>query len=1100
MRPDKLTVSAFGPYADKTEFDLALLGGHGIFLITGDTGAGKTSIFDAITFALYGEASGLTRPVGTLRSDFAAGGVKTFVELLFSHRGKQYILRRNPKYQRPKKSGSGVTTEIADGTLTLPDGRVITGYKDVTAKIEELLGINYRQFKQIAMIAQGEFLSLLHADSKERGEIFRRVFSTELYVFVQKQLKEREKEARKKCGEDEWKLAQYMSGIICPAYAEKPEDAAEASEALEADANETGVDKTDGGDADEAEGKVEASGKPTDLTDADEGRSLWQDMEKYRSRADIYGVKEIIALLETLNTRDMDQVSQIKIRVDQLAQAGARLIEEMTKGEILNQAVRALQNMRKKKASLDELGEGIKQIEISVETAKKALLRVAHTELAYKKAMEQQQELSEEIKTLEERITSQEAELGELVNVCERERKKEQERERLLQNIGKLERTLPRYEQADELKKELKKLLDAAKDKETKEAELCNKLELLKAEISKQKKEVQCLADAELTLARCEHEREQLRNRQKGLRDLLLFGETLTAAKAEEQRLQGDYQRAEQSYLKKNEEYINKETAFFRSQAGLLAESLKEGEPCPVCGSQRHPRKAVKESDSVSQWELRELRSGNETCRKKMEGLSAAASEKKAEVRAASAQLVKLAQEYISEWAEGGAAQIQTEAERLLKDCQEKLGENETERQGFCADVKRKTACEQELGSLEKAVEQLATELEAVAVRKNSAKETLNLKSGQLALLQAELEYKSMIDAEAVVKQQQLLLQNLKKALAEAEEAYQEGKSRRESSRVLLAEQKSRLNGMKSRTEQEKYIYLKALSDNGFDNELAYRSSLRAENDIAAMERNVRQYHDEKMKTLAEILRLEEETCNRMPCDMDELKAEQSRLEEEREALDDRGRRIASRLGSNSVAVANLKRVLQDYLAHQKEFEGVSKLSRTANGELAGKQKLAFEQYVQAFYFSRILREANKRLLGMTSNRFELLRQREAQDIRSQTGLEIEVLDHYTGKVRSSKSLSGGESFKASLSLALGLSDVIQSFAGGVQVDTLFIDEGFGALDAESLEQAIQTLGSLASGNRLVGIISHVSELKERIDKQVIINKTVEGSRIQIVV
>jgi exonuclease SbcC len=207
---------------------------------------------------------------------------------------------------------------------------------------------------------------------------------------------------------------------------------------------------------------------------------------------------------------------------------------------------------------------------------------------------------------------------------------------------------------------------------------------------------------------------------------------------------------------------------------------------------------------------------------------------------------------------------------------------------------------------------------------------------------------------------------------------------------------------------------------------------------------------------------------------------------------------VAIRLSANRETAADLEKMLRQRRASHEEYTLVNGLSRTANGELAGKEKLAFEQYVQASYFNRILQEANKRLAPMSGGRFQLLRREVAQSLAAQSGLDLDVLDHYTGKVRDVRTLSGGESFKASLSLALGLSDVVQSFAGGLQVDALFVDEGFGALDADSLEQAIRTLAQLTAGNRLVGIISHVAELGERIDKQLLVKKTNRGSEVEL--
>ena len=339
----------------------------------------------------------------------------------------------------------------------------------------------------------------------------------------------------------------------------------------------------------------------------------------------------------------------------------------------------------------------------------------------------------------------------------------------------------------------------------------------------------------------------------------------------------------------------------------------------------------------------------------------------------------------------------------------------------------------------------------------------------------------------------------MKRAFKEAEDAYHALKNRLDGNKTLRTDQKERLTATIQSKAEALATYTDKLSQCGFPDEGAYHDALKTEAEISNLKLSTEKYRDAVKTVEQDLLRLTKETENMQRQDMEQLEAERQKLEQQKRQTDESMRTLTARLGANEPISRALEKSITGAAVYQQDYLLISNLSKTANGELAGKQKLAFEQYVQASYFNRILVEANKRLKIMTNSRFELLRREDATDLRSQAGLEIDVLDHYTGRVRSVKSLSGGESFKASLSLALGLSDVIQSCAGGVEIDTLFIDEGFGALDSESLEQAIQTLAGLASGNRLVGIISHVSELKERIDRQINIKKTVYGSSIQVI-
>ncbi|MFZ7101507.1 MAG: SbcC/MukB-like Walker B domain-containing protein [Peptococcaceae bacterium] len=343
------------------------------------------------------------------------------------------------------------------------------------------------------------------------------------------------------------------------------------------------------------------------------------------------------------------------------------------------------------------------------------------------------------------------------------------------------------------------------------------------------------------------------------------------------------------------------------------------------------------------------------------------------------------------------------------------------------------------------------------------------------------------------------LVRYSKGAFRQAEEAYHALKNKLEGNQTILSDQKKRLTDTIQTKQEALAAYIKKLSECDFPNEEAYHNALKTESEISELKYFIEQYRNEVQDVKQDLRRLTKETENKQKQDMEQLEAAKQKLDQEKRQADESIQALIARLGTNEPIAKALGRANSDAAAYQQKYLLLSNLSKTANGELTGKQKLAFEQYVQASYFNQILIEANKRLKIMTNSRFELLRKEDAADLRSQTGLEIDVLDHYTGRIRSVKSLSGGESFKASLSLALGLSDVIQSYTGGVEIDILFIDEGFGALDAESLEQAVQTLVGLAAGNRLVGIISHVSELKERIDRQVVIRKSSSGSSIQLI-
>ena len=399
MKPLKIVMSAFGPYADRTELDLTVFGGQGLFLITGDTGAGKTTIFDAIAFALFGEASGSTRTLDTLTRDFVQNNVKTYVELNFLHKNKIYIIIRNPRYERPKKSGYGVTTENPDATLKLPNGDIITGNREVTAKTVELLGINCRQFKQIAMIAQGEFLQLLLADSKERGDIFRRIFNTELYQTIQRMLKDSELKSKKRCDSIEQSVLQYISGIAC--------------------------------------------------SESEQGQSLSEKL----GTADIHSAEEIVTELQLLNTEDISLQDSLKLQAGELDNSLAAQIAKITQAKYINKAFSDLQITEEKKKNLTaSQGEHI-ALKKTLHDAEKALYNISPLETLYLKELGAEQKLTLSITELGAEIQAQTKELEILKTNYQVEKEKESEREKLASSIDRLTKTLPGYDAQEALEK-----------------------------------------------------------------------------------------------------------------------------------------------------------------------------------------------------------------------------------------------------------------------------------------------------------------------------------------------------------------------------------------------------------------------------------------------------------------------------------------------------------------------------------------------------------------------------------------------------------------------------------------------------------------------
>ena len=1048
MKPLKLVMSAFGPYAGKVELPLHQLGNNGLFLITGDTGAGKTTIFDAVTFALFDGASGSVRTVDTLRSDFASPDTKTYVELEFLHKGQLYNLTRNPKYERPKKSGAGFTSETADATLVLPNGEVVAGNNKVTDKIVELLGIDFKQFKQIAMIAQGEFLKLLLAESNERAGIFRKVFNTDIYLAVQDALKRREKDLKAQCEESIRSVLQYLDGIL--------------------------------GDKDHAD---------------------YGQLSELMSKRSIHGTEQIMVLLQALIAEDKATHAQTKKKAEELAESIMAKTAGLKEAEYINKSFSGLETARQQLEELQKKAAEMEQNEETALDAEKALHTVKPFEDIYLREKRGYDELTNSIQKLRGTIAMQVPRVEELQIAFSSEQQKEPIREKLASDILRLTEVLPQYDKVEKLKQEKDRLEKELQTLEKSLASLQTQKEKLAGSKDKLSKEHDELSDVETRLLECKNTLADLDALEDDLNGISSGIISQQKMQTEYAGLQSAYLTAERIYNDANEEYLQKENAFFREQAGILAQNLKDGLPCPVCGSTEHPHKAAPTTDAPSEAGIQRLKVQRERKLQLMQQASESAGSKKAQIETSETHLFQTAGKVLAGDAPDtlSLSQLEMLARSKLEETTVKKQEHMATRVTLEAKAMRRTECLEQLRQAEDALKQNEDAYTKQTELKGDISSLLSAVNSELVTLQSVLEYPSIEEAGQTIGYTRGKLNELKLALQKAENSYLENKRTLDSNKTLLSDQEHRMEAAAVALNKALADYTLKYTECGFADENSYQAALLSEQALAQLKKNVSDYREACRSTNTDIMRLCAETKDKQPKDIAKILEQQSAFQLEKETLDGKIQSVAARLQSNETIVKAVTKAEEDRRQLEKNYLVVGSLAKTANGELAGKQKLAFEQFVQASYFNQIIAGANKRLSTMSNGRYELLRKENATDFRSQSGLELDVLDNYTGKTRTVKSLSGGESFKASLSLALGLSDVIQSFAGGVEIDTMFIDEGFGALDAESLEQAIMTLNSLTAGNRLVGIISHVSELKDRIDKKVFIKKGTAGSSIELV-
>lgn len=1074
MKPLRIILSAFGPYAEFTELSLEKLEGKGLFLITGDTGAGKTTLFDAIAFALYGEASGSERGADTLRSDFAKADTETFVELDFSHKGKTYTIRRNPKYLRPKKRGGGFTEKGADAALHLPN-KVITGSREVSARVEELLGLTAAQFKQIVMIAQGEFRKLLLADSEDRVRIFRKLFHTDLYRSVQDYLKEMENDAKKSCDEIELLTIQAAGRIIYP----------------------------------DAEMTEEAVQKPVLQPD----RRIQLE--------NIHQLERALQLLYEYLAEEETSLRTAEIKVAEVDREIAKKTGALLDAAYVEKAFADKEKILEEQKKLDGQSQEYKEKKTMAKTAEIAMQKVFPAEDAWMKSKIEFEQTRKQIQKLDEEIQLLQKEQIIAKEIYEKEKTSVSKRDALSAKTLHLEQTFSQYDELEMKEKKQQELRN-------KESALSEKIQAMQkeqitseTEQTRIQKELSALFDLEVKCLQLETKIEELQRSSGQLQTMQeMNGKTMILHRSL-RTLQTEYQKAEHDYSLAKEIHIKSELAFFREQAGLLAAQLQEGEPCPVCGSREHPQCAELKGDAPDEASLKELHKNSDDLQKKLQAAGEKVKTEAARMEEQHINMTKAVQNYFSDFQDEMKQELEEFSEnntalklekktmeerfsdfladfllRTLRSIQADIAEQLEKRKSLQKQAEQKKEYEIRLEKLiQEKKERDETHKQA---KENWQKTTAEYSGiqGEIKTLSESLPYTDKKQAEEQLVEFRNQIDMMKKAMEKAEAEFHQVENKLSGDRKLIADLHQRESEAEKKTKslfadfKEKYLAC------GFQDEAAYHAAVKKDEDRAALSDFIEKY-EEKMRALKqEMQRLCEETKDKKRPDIVVLQAEKEILEARRQELENILHKFRSRLAVNRPIEKELKRMAQESEKSRKKYLLVSGLAKTAAGELTGKQKISFETYVQTFYFKQILSAANQRFSAMTNGRFALSHRLEASNLRSQTGLEMDVLDYYTGKMRPVKSLSGGESFKASLSLALGLSDIVQQHAGGIEMDTLFVDEGFGSLDEESLEQAIRTLDELAGGSRLVGIISHVSELKERIERQIVIHKHHSGSTV----
>ena len=1060
MRPTKLVISAFGPYAETMpEIDFEQFEERGLFLISGDTGAGKTTIFDAICFALYGTTSGTYRDTKNLRSEYAKDNVESFVDFYFTHQGKKYHVWRRPGYERKKLRGTGTVSEKEKAVLFEEGNVPIEGISNVNSAVIKLLNIDEKQFKQIAMIAQGEFWNLLNAKTEERTEILRTIFLTGGYKNIEYRLKDRMDESYREKTRAENSIVQYFGDV-----------------------------------------------------DADSGDELAGELSELQTRAgrsgSAWNTGEMLGLIGKILEADKKRLERKDEELTGLGEKLDKVKAELATAETNNGILEKAAALRNEKNALEALKPEIESKETLLTRQKDARRKVYPLYDNWRGKSAEREAAQRKISGVAQNLSEAVGRAGEAKSAMEAAQVRKSEADSLQKTADKITEAEPAYQRREELTGSLIKLRQNTAA-----------LEKLGEKIGRDEKE---LADS---IAKLKANIEILKNKPDELSALQTKEQIFRDLKNKMQRIAEDqlpallvkendfykkrdtYGRVRESYDKAVLKRTEAERILESCRAGILASGLREGEKCPVCGSVHHPELAELPPESVTEEEYKKLKAAEDKLlEKKNAAMLEAESARTAAVESGNWLKESVIDCLIKKNAEPGEDKDWQSVRR--KELMEAFDAAKAE-----AELEYKAVSKQ-LSVLGRDCLKLKADREALD--KAQGEETDNLKASregfiasrqknETDLVQCETELKAIGDlmyanwktARAERDKAAAAASGILKAIEDAVKRSQDAEQKVAELRAAITTLKESLAVQEKEEEKLREILDKALAEHGFTSDKEMKMYAVTEKEIAESEKVINDYRQKVETNRARLTEAEEEAKNRVPADVENLKAAVQEQSELVENLRKEAGAIRYRIRTNEEKLENITGQRSKYEEACRKYSMNARLYSLVRGQ-TGNGKITLEQYIQAAGFDGIIAAANRRLKPMSDGQYELYRQEDSLGKRSNTFLSLEVLDNYTGHRRPVGNLSGGESFKASLSLALGLSDTVSSNLGGIQMDALFVDEGFGTLDRKSIENAMDILVNLSGANKLVGIISHREELMENIPQQIRVNKTKNGSMIEI--
>lgn len=1030
MRPIELKMQAFGPYRDFIHLDFTKFGNHSIFLVNGPTGSGKTTIFDAISYALFNKASGESRENDMMKSDFATDEELAYVELIFEMKNTIYRVKRSPKQKGP---GERVKVRNYQSNVEFyREDEYLSNGTEANDQIEELLGLSHEQFKQIVLLPQGEFRKLLISDSKDKEKIFRNIFATQKIEDFQEYLKNQRKKYKKEYEIYETRLKQNVETI--------------------------------------------------DLKSINHSSQL-----ELNEAIRIKDYTEILNVMKDLVKEEEKNHSQLKEKLKDLNAKEKKYNE-------LNHLLLEKEKLENKKEELLVQAESIQKSKKIIEKDQNAR--------ALNKEVEQHIQFQKELKNILEKIEKKtirekklEKKIKELELAEKTSKKDEQKLDKYQKDLRRYDLELKKFEEIEENKKAINEseeakqtILSQKKKEEEKEKEIQENIHLVRADLDKIVLWREELEEKRIRNREIEQIIEQKKQKKKILEEILKSQNFLKERMKEKQSAYEDYELSEKKYRKMQEGY-------FSNLAGILAKDLTETAACPVCGSKDHPKLAKTHDESISKEKLAEL----EKIREEKQIIY---KEIEIEIQKTSESIEEkfsLLEENMKQLKTSRFAEELSITEKEWLDKKEKNKMIKKEIEEIEGKIKNESSWRKELEKLQEDLQE--KKLMITGLIKDLSNEELKIEESftKIKTLEEKLLVESALDLRKKIKELEEEIKRIEKRAKSLQKELNELYNERTAIKATLKSLKEQQKEVAKEEKEQKELVRLLFKDYGLGED--FTDYILKQNDIEELKEKIQLYEREKDYTVRQL----ETTMNKLKGFEDsktknpqEIKNYLVDLIAQKEALEEQRDEMIQKISSHKSSEQKIRKNLKESEDVQKPFEIYSDLAEVASGSTKRTSFVSFERYLLSIYFSEILNAANERFVKMTNNRYQLIRRKNKTKGQSAEGLEINIFDRYSGKERSVKTLSGGETFKASLALALGLSDVIQSQQGGVEINTLFIDEGFGSLDIDSLEIAIETLMELQSSGRLIGIISHVEELKNRIPARIIVENLKEGSRARI--